>query len=343
MTAAFCASTADRKAETWEAQPDPFPRPEFAASDAAEGIAAAVEQVAEGRRGSERAPALEHGPDVFPTVRGAHAALARQRRQAESAWAEAETADAEVDRAQGRGIDARGPAGPARAAWREAAAAPERAGRLEKARRRARAAPELFRLDGRLNDRADAGAEIAAAGAGLPGPEWEAVRNFLLDPRSLAFLDRMHQRLATAEPRPEWREATAWRRWLRHRRPVATANPSTGLVHAVARQRPSAGREPASYGRVAAVLRGTVRARSAVGCMDSVLRIQQPRHRRMTRPMLDLKRLYWDSHPFRSGPRNEACPYRTLGLGLPTYDLGELLQANPAELTQELSTQGNAM
>jgi hypothetical protein len=68
MTAVFCVNTADRKAETWKAQLDPFSRLEFAVSDAAKGIAAAVEQVAEGRRGSEWAPALEHGLDVFHTV-----------------------------------------------------------------------------------------------------------------------------------------------------------------------------------------------------------------------------------------------------------------------------------
>ena len=343
MAAVFCVNTADRKAETWKARLDPFSRLEFAVSDAAKGIAAAVEQVAEGRRGSASAPALGHGLDVFHTVKEAHTVLARQWRQAESAWVEAETADAKVDRAQERGIDARGPAGPARAAWRKATAALERVDSLEKAWRRARAALELFRLDGQLNDRANAGAEIAAAVAGLPGPEWKTVRDFLLDPRSLASLDRMHQRLATAEPRPEWREAMAWRWWLRRRRPAVTANPLTGLVHGVARQRPLVGQEPASYVRVAAVLSGTVRASSAVECMNSVLRMQHSRHRRMTQPMLDLKRLYWNSHPFRSGPRKDACPYRSLGLGLPTFDFWELLQANPAELTQELSTQGNAV
>ncbi len=50
--------------------------------------------------------------------------------------------------------------------------------------------------------------------------------------------------------------------------------------------------------------------------------------------MLDLKRLYWNCRPFRSGPRKDACPYRELGLELPTYDLWELLPADPVQLTQ---------
>src|SRR5262249_37405811 len=98
----------------------------------------------------------------------------------------------------------------------------------------------------------------------------------------------------------------------------------------------------ASYDRMAAVLADTVRASSAVEGMNSVLRMQQSRHRRMTQPMLDLKRLYWNCRPFRSGPRKDACPYRILGLDLPTFDFWELLHVDPDQLTQELSTQGNA-
>ena len=110
----------------------------------------------------------------------------------------------------------------------------------------------------------------------------------------------------------------------------------------VARDRELDAGERASYDRVAAVLGDTVRASSAVECMNSVLRMQQSRHQRMTQPMLDLKRLYWNCRPFRSGPRKDACPYRALGLELPTYDFWALLHADPAELTQQLSTQGNA-
>ena len=100
--------------------------------------------------------------------------------------------------------------------------------------------------------------------------------------------------------------------------------------------------ERASYDRVSAVLEDTFRASSAVECMNSVLRMQQSRHKRMTQPMLDLKRLYWNCHAFRSGPRKEACPYQALGLDLPTFDFWTLLQADPEELTQRLSTARNA-
>ena len=220
-------------------------------------------------------------------------------------------------------------------------AAFEEAERLESAWGRAAWALELFDADGRLNDRSRAAAEIAAALKDLAGPEWSKVRNFLNDPRGLAFLDRIHRRRDAAEPRPDRREAMAWRWWLRHGR-VGPADPLTELLRGVARGRELDAEECASDEQVAAVLGDTVRARSAVECMNSVLRMQQSRHRRMTQPMLDLKRLYWNCRPYRSGPGKDACPYQALGLVLPTYDFWELLHADPAQLTQQLSTQGNA-
>jgi hypothetical protein len=341
MTAVFCRNTADRKAPTWEGQLLPFTRLEFAVSDAAKGIAAAVAQRAAARHDDPSAPPLEHGLDVFHTAMEAHRVLARHWRRAEVAWEQAEGADAKVAGAKRQGIDARGPARAAGAAWRRATAAFDEAERLESAWGRAACALELFDGDGRLNDRSRASAEITAALKDLTGAEWSKVRNFLTDRRSLAFLDRMHRRLGAAEPRPDWREAMAWRWWLRHGR-VGSSDPLTELLRGVARGRELDAEERASYERVAAVLGDTVRASSAVECMNSVLRMQQSRHRRMTQPMLDLKRLYWNCRPFRSGPRKDACPYRALGLELPTYDFWALLHADPAQLTQQLSTQGNA-
>ena len=112
-------------------------------------------------------------------------------------------------------------------------------------------------------------------------------------------------------------------------------------LRGLARERGLDEEERASDERVAAVLEDTSRASSAVECINSVLRMQQSRHRRMTQPMLDLKRLYWNTHVFRSGPRKGLCPYLVLGLDLPTYDFWELLRSDPGRLTQELSTSRN--
>jgi hypothetical protein len=340
LTAVFCHKAPDRSATTWDQQLVRFPHLEFAISDAAKGIASAVARRGAARRNDPTAARLEQGLDVFHTALEANRVLAGHWRRAEAAWQKAEQADAQVAQAKQQGIDARGPAGPARVAWSQAIASFEEAQRREAAWKRARAALDLFGPDGQLNDRTRAAAEIATALQDLSGPDWSKVRHFLTDPRSLSFLDRMHRRLEAAQPRPDGREAMAWRWWLRRGRP-RPADPVTELLRGVARGRPSDAEEQASYERVAAVLGDTFRASSAVEGMNSVLRMQQSRHRRMTQPMLDLKRLYWNCRAFRSGPRKDRCPYRTLGLELPTYDFWELLHTDPAQLTQKLSTQGN--
>jgi hypothetical protein len=342
MTAVFCHNAIDRKAQTWRQQLLPFEQLEFAVSDAAKGIAAAVEQVADQRHKMDpSAPPLEHGLDLFHTTQEAERVLAQEWRRMEPLWEEAEARDAKVEHARRQGIDARGPARTAWAAWSQAFAEFERVERLEAAWRRCRAAFEVFHGDGWLNHRARAEAEIAAGLGTLCGPEWKKVRNFLLDRRSLTFLDRMHQRLATAEPRTEWRDVLAWRWWrLRHR--VSVASPLAARVWALALQRPLEDAEQAAYDRIEAILASTFRASSAVECMNSVLRMQQSRHRRMTQPMLDLKRLYWNCRAFRSGPRKDTSPYKALGLELPTYDFWKLLRSDPKQLAQQLSTAGNA-
>jgi hypothetical protein len=341
MTAVFCRNATDRTAETWSNQLEPFVALEFVVSDAARGITAAVQQLAEARRRDPAAPGLEHGLDVFHTAMEAKRVLARHWRRAEAAWERAEAADEKVAASKRQGVDARGVAQAARATWREATTRFEQVERLEAAWGRIAAALEVFRADGRLNDRANGQAEIAAALGDLPGPEWSKLRNFLSDPRSLAFLDRLHRRLEAAEPCPAWRAAMAWRWWLRRGRAEPAADRPIAMLRAVARRRELDESEQARYARVAAVLETTVRASSAVECLNGVLRMPQSRPKRMSQAMLDLKRLYWNSHALRSGPRKDVCPYRALGLELPTYDFWGLLQAAPARLTQELSTQGN--
>lgn len=340
MTAVFCQNAKDRSADTWKSHLEPFSHLEFAISDAAKGIGSAVARLAKAREIDPSAPALTHGLDVFHTTMEANRVLAQSWRRAEAAWELAEATDAKVAAAKRQGIDARQVAQTARAAWARAIERFEEAERLESAWSRAHAALDLFTPDGQLNDRARAAATIAEAVEDLAGPDWSKVRNFLNDPRSLAFLDRMHDRLETAEPQPEWREALAWRWWLCHRR-SKPSDALTELVRAVGRAGPLSEPERAAYARVAVVLKDTFRASSAVECMNSVLRMQQARHRRMTQPMLDLKRLYWNTHPFRSGPRMDVCPYERLGLKLPSYNFWDVLQSDPKELTQKLSTSGN--
>jgi hypothetical protein len=94
-----------------------------------------------------------------------------------------------------------------------------------------------------------------------------------------------------------------------------------------------------AYERVDQIVRGVVRASSAVEGLNSVLRMHQARHRHVSQDMLDLKRLYWNCRAFCHGKRTGHCPYELLGLKLPTYNWWTLLQMAPKELAQKLSTQ----
>jgi hypothetical protein len=320
----------------------PFTALEFAISDAAKGIASGLDRLAQQRRAAEDTTPLTRGLDLFHTAREARTVLTRAWQRAETAWAKAEAADARTAASKRQGRDARGASKAAAAAWRRAVGAFQGVEIREAAWRRARTALDLFDGKGRLNDRSWATTEIAEALKSLDGSEWKVVRNFLSDARSTAFLDRMHERLAEAEPRAEWREAMAWRWWGRHRRAADSADPRIGLLRAVAWGRPMGQAERDSYARVSAVLGSTVRASSAVECMNSVLRRQQSNHKRMTQAMLDLKRLYWNCHRLESGKRKDGCPYEHLGLPLKNFDFWGLLQANPERLTQEPSDQKDA-
>jgi hypothetical protein len=159
----------------------------------------------------------------------------------------------------------------------------------------------------------------------------------------LTFLDRLAEGLAEAEPRAAVRDAVVeW--WRLHqgprrggpRRPGVTSV-LTGAVQAqICRQ--LAADWQASAARVGQVLEGTVRASSVVECMNSVVRMHQARHRALTQGLLDWKRLYWNCRDFAEGKRRGHCPYQHLGLRLPTYDAWALLQMDPEELAQQVST-----
>jgi len=85
-------------------------------------------------------------------------------------------------------------------------------------------------------------------------------------------------------------------------------------------------------------LRRVVRASSAVEGINSVVRMHQTRHRNLSQELLDLKRLYWNCRSFMSGKQRQRCSYRNLGLHLPTYEPRTLLQMDPDQLQQRLST-----
>jgi hypothetical protein len=340
-----CAKTGDRSGAAWQAVLQRFVNLEFVVSDAAKGISKGIQDVAAARAKLPGALPLEHGLDVFHTNLAARQTLAGPWRRAEAAWEEAEVAEANVVEAKQQGINANKLAQTARRLWNQAKRMLEEVDQPEKAWQRARAALAVFRPDGTLNDRSWAEVEIQAALGDLPGTSWKKVRNFLTDLRSLAFIDRMHRRLAAAEPDEALRGACVRRWWLRHHGP-ATREMSTpqdqvqGMLDAVIRDKSLNAAEQAAYDRVSAVLRTTVRASSAVEGINSVLRMQQERHRNMTQGLLDLKRLYWNCRKLLTGKRRNHSPYELLDAKLPSTDFWTLLKTPADQLAQVVSSKG---
>src|SRR5262249_29447751 len=154
--------------------------------------------------------------DVFHIRRDGARALRQDWGWAQELWEKAEQAQRTKERFDRGGTDQRKfNKAKVNKPWAVAEAAFEAVCGREKAWQRAVAALGVFRPDGRLNERSWAEAELGAA-AELTGPRWAKVRRQLLDPRTLTFLDRLHQELKQAEPNAERREAlVALWRWQR--------------------------------------------------------------------------------------------------------------------------------
>jgi hypothetical protein len=284
-------------------------------------------------------PEFDDTLDVFHTLREGGRALGKTWGAATRALERADAAQKGLDRLGRQGRSRQGHGTEANRLWRQAEGLWDRAVAAEAAWDRAKSAFELFTPDGRLNDRAQAEAIITAALPDLSGQAWAKTRRLLLRRESFTFLDQVPGRLAELGldadvlsalldleglRRQPWRRSAATRVWASVR--------TVQLTKACPDWREESR-------RVRAVIRGVWRASSLVECVNSVARMQQARHRKMTQGLLDLKRLYWNLRRFRIGRRKGQAPYGLLGLKVPELSFGEFLKLTPDELREQLSAQ----
>lgn len=337
----FLGKKADAlRASTWGEQIQAWDALSYVVADAGVILQAAVAQVQEQRRADGQTP-LASGLDVFHTKREAQRVLKIIWNQVERDWEDFEKAEQQIPKAQRQGIPAHAASGTALAARVKVTRSFSRYDAAHDAWKIAEAALQVFRPDGTLNDRTWAEAQIERALPELSGRGWKTLRHHLQSPEMLTFLDRLHNQLAQIPVSQELREALVRLWWLRRQRPPKSASGTVagaGHVAPLVQQKICQELDPnwrGWYLQVAAVIRGTVRASSAVECMNSILRMHQSRHRTLNQGMLDLKRLYWNCREFRGGKRKGKCPYEHLGLKLPSYDFWELLEAEmPAALEE---------
>jgi hypothetical protein len=284
-------------------------------------------------------PEFDQTLDVFHTLREGGRALRKTWGMAVWALERAEAAQKDLDRLGRQGRSRQGHGTTVNRLWRQAERLWDQAEAAEAAWKRARAAFEFFTPGGGLNDRAQAETVVAGTLPHLGGAAWAKTRRLLARAESFTFLDQVRGRLAELRLDPDVMSALLDLEGLR-RQPwrLAAATRAWALARTVQLTKACPDWQE-DAGRVRAVLRGVWRASSLVECVNSVARMQQARHRKMTQGLMDLKRLYWNLRRFRTGHRKDQTPYGLLGLRTPDMSFGEFLRLAPAELRKQLSGQ----
>src|SRR5262245_21347903 len=339
----------DRSGESWREVITHWPCLEHVIADGGQGLERGVKlaNAARGMQGEAAETiarqAMTMGLDVCHTQRELERVLQRQWKHAERQLDTASQADAKVERYRRQGREPRGVSGVAGRAWRKAERLFDQVVHAQEAVQQIAAALSWFDATGRLYCRQTAQAQFDAACQQLQGDCWRKVKRLLSDERTLKHLDQLHAHLATAVSDPVLREALT-RLWYIHDQ-MRQVQDDTCLrlrqlvvIEQVLCER-LCPQWQSAYRRVDELLRRAVRASSAVECVNSVVRMQQGRHRHVSQGLLDLKRLYWNCRVFREGKRKGKSPYDLLGLHLPSADWWQLLQMAPAEVEQKLLTQ----
>ena len=332
----------DRNGETWAEEFRRLPNLKQVTRDGGSGLAKGVALVNQERQERGEA-ALADQEDHFHTLREGRRALRQvQQRVCRAIDVAAAAGHREQKKARQTG-SRQGTAAATAKAQRAAWAAVEAGAAVETAWATVVDALPLFTPTGELNTRARVEAIVATALPLLDDPVWAKTRRALTRPQLLTFLDRTQERLAALPVPPEVRQAAVQAEGLRQRPEGLRGSTSsssalrgvllaTGLVLSL-----SGSLAEEAVRQVGGVLRQAWRASSLVECLNSVARMQQSRHRRMTPGLLALKRLYWNCRRFGTGRRRRQTPYGLLGVPLPTMDWWELLRLPSEQLRQQLS------
>jgi hypothetical protein len=335
-----------RDGEEWAKEFRQLPNLRQATQDGGMGLAKGLAIVNGEREKAGQAPVLVQD-DHFHVLREGSKALRRMQGGVSRWMGKAEQAERKAARQQRRAGNGWGK-GAAAKAWRRAERAMDAWAAAEKTWQEVTAALRLFSPAGTLHTRQEVSAVLQAAVAHLPGPEWAKARRALVRPQLLTFLDKAAEGLSTLPVAKELVSAAVRVEGLK-RQPEATrgngvsAGVMRGLLLAsglVLSLSGAAGAQAAAL--VRGTLRGVWRASSLVECINSVARMQQGRHRKMTQGLLDLKRVYWNCRAFRTGPRRGQSPYALQGLRLPSSEWWELLRLSPEQLREQLKVANTA-
>jgi hypothetical protein len=328
----------------WAQEFGHLPHLEEVMRDGGKGLEKGVALVNAQRQEQGQSRVVDQG-DHFHATRGSGVGLRKREAAARQALAEVETAEKELQECQRQGHKLTGPTRRLRAALQRAEAALDAWSAVEQAWQQTKGALHLVTAEGTLNTREQATAVLAATLPQLPDEGFSKIKRLVQKPEMLNFLDQVQQKLQALPYPPEVKHAAVRQECLR-RRPELLRGEGTraaalrGVLLTCAVVLSKAGDAGQQAGAaVRDIFRRAYRASSLVECINSVLRMQQASHRNLTQGLLDLKRLYWNGHTFRTGRRRKTTPYQRLGVpwpeGLRWWDL---LKLTPEQLRDKLST-----
>jgi hypothetical protein len=320
-----------------------LPNLEQVARDGGKGLRKGVELVNAERQEHGQPPVVDKG-DHFHALRGGSVGLRKAQMRTSKALAEAEKAQRQLEECQRQGQSLTGPSAHARAAWKKAEQAMDVWCERERLWNRTKQAMRLITPEGDLNTRQHAEALLAETLPQLPDSDFAKTKRQLQKPEMFNYLDHVQQQIE-ALPFPKEVQQAAVRQECLRRQPEALKGESIQaaarrgvlLVCAVLLGKAEMGKQAVAATRD--IFHRAYRASSLVECINSAVRMHQSRHRKMTQSLLDLKRLYWNCHTFRTGRRRGKSPYELLGLSWPAgLHWWDVLKLTPEQLRDKLST-----
>jgi hypothetical protein len=328
----------------WSEEFARLPNLEQLARDGGTGLAKGVALVNAQRQQQGREPIMDQG-DHFHALWKGGVGLRRAEKRASKALAEAETAQKALQECARHGRKQTGPAVRASHAWKKAEKAMDAWRDTERSWQQTKGALPLITPAGELNTRARAEAVLAQTLPQLPDSDFAKTKRQLQRPEMLNYLDRVQDQLTALTFPQEVTQAAVRQEALRRRpdllkgeNPKAAALRGVMLVCAVVLAKAEKVGQQA-VDAVRDIFRRAYRASSLVECINSVLRMQQAQHRKMTQGLLNLKRLYWNCHTFRTGRRRGTTPYQRLGVQWPEgMRWWDVLKLTPEQLRERLST-----
>jgi hypothetical protein len=332
-----------RDGQQWARQLQQLPRLEHLVRDAAKGIANGLAAV-NAKRQEDQQEAISDQLDHFHSLRQGRRGLRKTPGQAERAWAAAEAAEHKQERPRRQMKSQQGYATVAALAWGKAEQAFQQWQNDESVFEPIRVALQPYSPEGELTSRQKAEQRVKELLPLLSGQQWDKFKRLLSRSASYSYLERLQAKVESLPVSQEVRAAVVQSEGIRQNPQLLQGEGvkpglRRGLLLVCAVLIASAAQ--AGQQAVEALREGlnsVGRASSCVEGINSVLRMQQARHRKMTQELLDLKRLYWNLRKFRTGRRQKTSPYERLGVPLPA-DLSwwQLLQLTPEQLRSLLS------